>query len=175
MSTVCVSNLSSNCFASLDRSIPMLSPLALTPCRRWRPFKAARSAQSTHSTSVTRFGEISPLCQKFQSLWAIFWMSYLVFGKLLSRLWHFYATGQIFIVVNGQRLHSNKAIWSHCPALNTKTLLLLFSQNVCLYSRNILLGTPQTTLQPVWPDWVKKVSQTLSDVLGYFENKPSLF
>jgi len=125
--------------------------------------------------SVTRFGEISPLCQNFKSLWAIFWMSYLVFGKLLSRLWHFYATGQIFIVVNGQRLHSNKAIWSHCPALNTKTLLLLFSQNVCLYSRNILLGTPQTTLLPVWPDWVKKVSQTLSDVLGYFENKPSLF
>ena len=121
------------------------------------------------------FVKISPLCQNFQSLWAIFWMSYLVFGKLLSRLWHFYATGQIFIVVNGQRLHSNKAIWSHCPALNTKTLLLLFSQNVCLYSRNILLGTPQTTLQPVWPDWVKKVSQTLSDVLGYFENKPSLF
>ena len=60
--------------------------------------------------SVTRFGEISPLCQNFESLWAIFGMSHLVFGKLLSRLWHFYATGQLVILVNGYRLNSNKAI-----------------------------------------------------------------
>ena len=34
-------------------------------------------------------------------------MSYLVFGKLLSQLLHFYATAQIVIVVTGQRLNSN--------------------------------------------------------------------
>ena len=64
--------------------------------------------------SVTRFGKISPLCQNFKSLWAIFWMFYLVFGKLLSQLWHFYATVQIAIVVNGNLLNHNIAIWSHC-------------------------------------------------------------
>ena len=47
----------------------------------------------------------------------------LVFGKLLYLLWHFYATGLIVIVVNGQRLNNNKVIWSHCsrpipPAFN---------------------------------------------------------
>ena len=33
--------------------------------------------------------KISPHCQKFKSLWTIFWMSYLAFGKRLSQLWHF--------------------------------------------------------------------------------------
>ena len=40
-------------------------------------------------------------------------MAYLVFGKLLYQLCHFYATGQILTIVNGQRLNSNIAIWSH--------------------------------------------------------------
>jgi len=40
---------------------------------------------------------------------------YLVFGKILNPLWRiFYAIGQIFIVVNGQTLLNNLAIWSHC-------------------------------------------------------------
>ena len=39
-------------------------------------------------------------------------MAYLVFGKLLYQLWNFYANGQIVIVVSGQRLNSNIAIWS---------------------------------------------------------------
>ena len=47
------------------------------------------------------------------SLRAIFWMAYFVFGKLLYQLCHFYAMWQIVIVVNGQRLKSNIAIWSH--------------------------------------------------------------
>ena len=34
-------------------------------------------------TSMTRFGEISPLWQKFTILWAMFGMVYLVFDKLL--------------------------------------------------------------------------------------------
>ena len=40
---------------------------------------------------------------------------YLVFGNLLNLLWQiFYATGQIFIVVNGQKMKHYLAIWSHC-------------------------------------------------------------
>ena len=46
-------------------------------------------------------------CQIFNSL-GNFWMVYLVFGKLLYLLWHFYATGQIGIAVNGQRLNNKK-------------------------------------------------------------------
>ena len=61
-------------------------------------------------SSVTRFGEILPLWQNLKSFWAIFWMAYLVFGKRLYQLRHFYATGQVVIVVNGQRLNSNIAI-----------------------------------------------------------------
>ena len=49
--------------------------------------------------SVTRFGEI---WLNLNSLWAIFWIAYLVFGIVLYHLWHFYATGQIVKVVNGQ-------------------------------------------------------------------------
>ena len=50
---------------------------------------------------------------KVLSFLAIFGMAYLVFGKLLYRLWYFHDTGQIVIVVNNQRLFSNIAIWSH--------------------------------------------------------------
>ena len=63
--------------------------------------------------SVTRFVEILPLWQNFKSLWGTFWMGYLAFGKLLYQLWNFYATGQIVIVVNSQRLNTNSVIWSH--------------------------------------------------------------
>ena len=62
---------------------------------------------------MTRFGEILPIWQNYKSLWTIFWMVYLVIGKHLYQTLAFYATGRIFIVVNGQRLNSNKAIWSH--------------------------------------------------------------
>ena len=61
------------------------------------------------SFSVNRFGEISHL----QSIWVIFWMVYLVFGKRLYVLWRFYALAQIVIVVNGQSLNNSVAIWSH--------------------------------------------------------------
>ena len=62
---------------------------------------------------MTRFVEILPLWQNFKSLWGTFWMGYLAFGKLLYQLWNFYATGQIVIVVNSQRLNTNSVIWSH--------------------------------------------------------------
>ena len=46
-------------------------------------------------------------------------MAYLVFGKLLYHLWHFFATGQIAVVVNGQRLNNNGiAIRSHAYPLS---------------------------------------------------------
>ena len=57
---------------------------------------------------MTIFGEISPLWQNFKSLRAIFWMAYLVIGKLLYQFWHF-----LCYWTNGQRLNSNIAIWSH--------------------------------------------------------------
>ena len=68
------------------------------------------------ANSETIFGEILPLWLNFKSLWVIFDMVYLVFGKRLfvPTLAIFYATGQILIVVNGQRLKNNLAIWSHC-------------------------------------------------------------
>ena len=57
--------------------------------------------------SVTRFGKIQPRWQKTKCIWAIFWIAYLVFAKLLFQLWHFYVMRQIVIVVNGQSLNSN--------------------------------------------------------------------
>ena len=62
---------------------------------------------------MTRFGEISPVCRNFKSLWAIFGMVYLVYGKHLYQLLHFFAIDQIFNVVNGHRLKNEIAIWSH--------------------------------------------------------------
>ena len=56
---------------------------------------------------MTRFGEILQLWQNFKSLWAIFGLFILLFGKLLYQLWHFYAAGHIFIAVNGQILNSD--------------------------------------------------------------------
>ena len=50
--------------------------------------------------------------RNFKSIWA-FRKVNLEFGKLLRQLWYFYATGQIVIVVNDQRLKNNKVIWSH--------------------------------------------------------------
>ena len=48
-------------------------------------------------------------------------MAHVVFGKILYQLCHFYAAWQIVIVVNGQRLKSNVAIWSQWVQLNFAT------------------------------------------------------
>ena len=75
------------------------------------------SAWSQWPDSLTRFGEVWPLCQNILRLWQ-FCMVFLVFGKILNLLWKkFHAIGQIFIVVNGQILKSYLAIWSfwHWP------------------------------------------------------------
>ena len=54
-------------------------------------------------TSVTRFGEISPLWRKFKDLWQ-FLRSYLGFGKMLkpTSTTNITVFGLIFIIVNGQ-------------------------------------------------------------------------
>ena len=65
-----------------------------------------------YTHSVARFGEILPLWQNFKSLWAIFVMVS-IWQTFVPALGNIYATGQIFIVVNGQRLKNNLAIWSH--------------------------------------------------------------
>ena len=63
--------------------------------------------------SVTRLATFHQFGKKLKVFGQFVWIAYLVFGKLLYQLWHFYATGQIFIFVNGQRLKGNNAIWSH--------------------------------------------------------------
>ena len=78
------------------------------------PLHLRRGMWSRDTCSVTRFGGFSPLWQSFKSLLTIFWMGYLVFGKLLYLLWHFNVTGQIVIVANGQRLKNDSIVnWSH--------------------------------------------------------------
>ena len=59
--------------------------------------------------SVTRLATFHQFGKKLKVFGQFVWIAYLVFGKLLYQLWHFYATGQIFIVVNGHRLNSNIA------------------------------------------------------------------
>ena len=64
-------------------------------------------------SSVTRFGEMSPLCSIIKLFGKIL-MIYLLFGKILNLLWlKFYVIWSILNVVNGQILKSNLAIWSH--------------------------------------------------------------
>ena len=67
------------------------------------------------STSVTRFGEISPLWQNFTILWQISDSLFCIWQSLLSLLWKiWYIIGLILIVANGQILKNNLTIWSHC-------------------------------------------------------------
>ena len=76
--------------------------------------------------SVTRFGKISPLWQNFKSLG-----NFLnVLFSIWHTFWHFYATGQIFVVVNDQILNSYKAIWSHWAGM-LKVRKMLFLLKLC--------------------------------------------
>ena len=70
--------------------------------------------------SVTRFGEISPLWQKFSSAWPIFDGLSLICQNskpTLANLFHYF--GLIFIAANGPILKYNLTIWSHCQKTNT--------------------------------------------------------
>ena len=51
-----------------------------------------------------------------------------------------YATGQIFIVVNGQRLKNDLAIWSHCRPLCLVNHGLYSRPGLCNFSLMIFLG-----------------------------------
>ena len=75
---------------------------------------------------MTRFGEILPIRQNLDGLFSI-WQT---FVPTLA----FFATGQIFIVVNGQRLNSNLAIWSHWShsILQMLPLWQILVSSVCL-------------------------------------------
>ena len=59
------------------------------------------------ANSVTRLGDFCQRGEILKVFGQLFGMAYFVFGKLLYPLWHFYATGQIFIVVNGQRWNTS--------------------------------------------------------------------
>ena len=62
---------------------------------------------------VTRFGEISPVWQKFISLRKKMTV-YFLFGKILSLLWQIWdIVGLIFSVANGQIFKNDLTIWSH--------------------------------------------------------------
>ena len=71
-------------------------------------------------TQVAAFQPVCPDWAKIRKLWLYlkvfghFCRVYLIFGQRLNQLWHFYAIGQIVIVVNGQILNNIIAIWSHC-------------------------------------------------------------
>ena len=60
-------------------------------------------------SSVTRFGEISPLWLNCSSLWQLFEGLFSIWHNLEERLWHIYVVGQILIIVNGQRYKNNLA------------------------------------------------------------------
>ena len=58
-------------------------------------------------SSVTRFGKILKVFGQF-------WYGlFCIWQAIIHTATIFYATGQIFIVINGQRLKNNLAIWSH--------------------------------------------------------------
>ena len=65
-------------------------------------------------SSVTRFGEISPLWQNFLLFWQNLDGSFCIWQSFELTLAIFYDNSQIFIVERDQILKDNLAIWSHC-------------------------------------------------------------
>ena len=72
---------------------------------------------------MTRFGEISPLLQKFASLWQIFDSLFPIWQNAESTLAIFDIIGEIFIAENGQIMKTT--IWSsgHAASLATKVIV----------------------------------------------------
>ena len=76
------------------------------------------------NTSVTRFGEISPLWQNFKSLW-LFLRVYFVLGKILNPTGHiFRILGKFSLFLLAQYWRNNLAIWSHW---STTMLMLMIT------------------------------------------------
>ena len=71
------------------------------------------ACQTPFTCSVTRFGKILPLWQKFSSIWQIFNGLFLIWQNAEPTLAIF---GQFFIVSNGQILKNNLTIGSHCES-----------------------------------------------------------
>ena len=108
--------------------------------------------------SVTRFGEILPLWQKFISLWH-FLMVYFLFVKMQSLLWQIcHIIGKIFSVANDQILKNDLTIWSHCSRTCSCSFInVIFKCTTCLLERrkrkmNILGGRESVGSFPVWSD-----------------------
>ena len=120
----CQSKVETNCTVILPISIYKISECSLLKCL----FHCSQ-IRPRMAFSVTRFGEISPLRQNKKSICANSWIGYLVFSKLLYQLWSFHAIEQIVIVVNGQRLNSIIAIWSHCLGPKTAIFFHCYNQN----------------------------------------------
>ena len=117
-------------------------------------------------SSVTRFGEILPLWQKFTSIWQIF-DSLFLFGKMLSTLWQMCdIIGLIFIGANGHILKNNLTIWSHWfPALLSRPQIItvtvigagtlartISSKN--FFSAYLLLSTYMMEFRPLGSSYV---------------------
>ena len=82
----------------------------------------------------------------FKSLWQYFDV-FLVSGRILNlHLQCFYASGQIFVVVNGQKLKNNLVIWSHCLLRESWTFWYNSFQIVL-----ILTALQQPQYQPSYP------------------------
>ena len=68
-------------------------------------------------SSVTIFGEISPLWRKIKDLWQFF--------EGILRIWQIFlpnsAFGPIFIIVNGPNWKQNLTIWSHWMSVSSVT------------------------------------------------------
>ena len=81
---------------------------------------------------MTRFGEISPCWQYFNSLRRLCEGSFGVRGKILNLLWAtFYAIGQIFIFAYGLVLLTNNlAIWSHWEGVTSLEIKTLVSETI---------------------------------------------
>ena len=63
--------------------------------------------------NVARTGRVT----RFEQIFATFGNILKYLGNFLDGLfsiWHFYASGQIVLVINGHRWNNNMAIWSHC-------------------------------------------------------------
>ena len=63
---------------------------------------------------VTRFGKISPLWQKLNSLWQFNEGLFGIWQILLPTSANFVYNWANFVVVNGQIMNTLKATWSHC-------------------------------------------------------------
>ena len=84
-----------------------------------RPFSMVKAIitlnhSRSFTSSVTRFGEISPLLPKVNNLWQTLYCLFSVSQHFEPTLAKLYVFGANLIVVNGDILKNNLAIWSHC-------------------------------------------------------------